>query len=288
MKAVISSTYDDQYLFFFPIVTWCWNKLGVDVMCFLPQYLNPKLSVDKYDLISRTLWDMKGALYFFNCPEDKEATYSQCSRLYAAAFNLPEDEMLITSDVDMAVFTLPPSAPHKMTVWGSDLTPESQFPMCYISGPVRLWRETFGIGERYTGLKTNGNKWPKLKKSQERLDELLGSIECDNMRGNYWGKDQEEAFNRINEIKNKQQVVTVNRARPGTQFASHRVDRDDINWRSYCGPDLVDAHLWRPGYTDTAFANILELLSTQYPNDDFQWLITYRNEYIRISGVATN
>ena len=37
MKAILSSTYDDKYLWNLPLVTWCWNKLGIDVICFLPE-----------------------------------------------------------------------------------------------------------------------------------------------------------------------------------------------------------------------------------------------------------
>lgn len=73
--------------------------------------------------------------------------------------------------------------------------------------------------------------------------------------------------------------ILIPRARPGTQFAANRVDRDDINWRAYVNDDLVDAHLWRPGYTDENFANIMELLTMKYPNEDFTWLRTYNEQY---------
>ncbi len=79
MTAVISTTYDDRYLWFLPLTTWAWNKLGVDVVCFMP-YRNT--SGDKFMLVSDTLVKInaKGVIYNFGCPEHKEATYSQCSR----------------------------------------------------------------------------------------------------------------------------------------------------------------------------------------------------------------
>lgn len=285
MKAIISSTYDDKYLFFLPIVTWCWNKLGIGTICFTPKVKIPTDTSNEklFAKICLVESSVKGSGIIwegFSSPKDKEATYAQCSRLYAGALDLPDDEILITSDIDMAVFLVPPFHANKFNIWGSDLTPDGQYPICYITNSATNWMEYFGVAEKYTGMKSK-DKWINKKSLQECLDSLLGDIECDNFRGNYWGKDQEEAFLRINKF-NPQRIIKIPRARPGTQFASNRVDRDDANWRSCLGPDLVDAHLWRPGYTQENFANILELLTTQYPNDNFDWLVAYRNEYIKL------
>jgi len=254
MKAVISCTNDDKYLFLLPIVAYCWHKIGIDIICFSPREMNQKSwLVAMYS---------RGQFIGFDCTENKKATYSQCSRLFAATIkDLPEDEILITSDADMAVFNLPKYL-GDMTIIGADLVPEKQFPMCYAMAPKWLWKKIMGIGE---------------KSVQECLDDILGHIECENMRGNYWGKDQEVLWDKSHPFAN-----LINRARPGTQFADNRVDRDDINWRAYLGPNLIDAHLWRPGYTDENFANILELLQSQYPNKSFEWLINYRNEYLKL------
>lgn len=260
MKAVVSTTCDDKYLFFLPIITWCWNKLGVDVICFVPSRSTYSRRMNEI-----FLWKDRVGLrfenYCFSAPDHKQATYAQCSRLYAAALDLPEDEIIITSDIDMAVFKLPPYIDW-ITVFGSDLVPTGQFPICYASGKVKDWRDCMNIDN---------------KTYQKCLDDLLGGIEAQHFKGNYWSKDQESLF-----IKTADVAACVNRARPGTQFAEHRVDRDDINWRSYCGPDLIDAHLWRPGYTDANFANIMELLQTQYPNENFDWVRNYRNKYIKL------
>lgn len=269
MKAVISSTNDPLYSFFIPIVNYCWGKLSVETICFSPKNMDQKTFLS----IRSCRYGMHS--FGFECPPHKEATYAQCSRLYAGALDLPKDEWLITSDVDMAVFNEPAflfagkygfaKQRENFTVVGYDLTPENQYPICYICGSVAGWRQVMNIGD---------------KTYQYKLDELLESIDCENMRGNYWGKDQEEAFNRLSSAD--VMVQKQKRAKPGAQFADNRVDRDDINWRSYLGPDLIDAHLWRPGYEENNFANIMELLTTQYPNDNFQWLIDYRLNYLKL------
>ena len=263
MKSVISTTYDDKYLYFLPIVTWCWNKLGVDVICFMPKDVDNSAR-DKILLMLKhsVEWPPRLRMEFFDAPKHKEATYAQVSRLYAASLDLPEDEVLITSDIDMALFKVPTYGGTGMGVVGIDLVPKKQVPMCYIYGDVKEWRKKF---------ETNGRTY------QQCLDDLLEGIECENMRGNYWGKDQEEAYNKI--FANNGHAVLIPRSNGQNQFAQNRVDRDDTNWRSYVNDELIDAHLWRPGYTEENFPKILELLQTKYPNDNFDWLVEYTNAY---------
>lgn len=179
MKAVISSTYDDQYLFFIPLVTYLWNKLGVDVICFTPRW-GTKEQV-KNMIVRKAIENMKCDIFYFDCPPHKMATYTQCSRLYAGSLGLPEEEILLTSDIDMAVFKIPERwCDDGFSITGCDLVPPLQYPMCYISAPAKDWRAVFG-DEPY----------------QQKLDQLLGEIEGQEFRGNYWSKDQEEAFNKI-------------------------------------------------------------------------------------------
>jgi hypothetical protein len=258
MKAVYSSSNESLYSFFIPIAAWCWSKIQVDSIVFIPKANSILLDYSKAFAATLTPTIIYKEI---DSPAHKIPTFLQCSRLYAAALDLPENELLFTSDVDMAVFKLPPFNAD-IYIHGADLVPENQFPICYAAARVGTWRMLMEI---------NGRGY------QECLDDLLGHIECDHMRGNYWGKDQETLYNKTHTHAHK-----IPRARPGTQFATNRVDRDDINWRSYCGPDLIDAHLWRPGYQENNFNNIMELLKIQYPQDNFQWLIDYKNDYISL------
>lgn len=273
MTAVISTTYDDQYLFYLPITTWAWNKLGIDVICFVPHYESPSLSVEKYDLISETMWGDAFQMCFFTAPKHKEATYAQCSRLYAAALPwIPDDEALIIGDIDMAVFNKQYFGQYndgKIHVVGADLVPDFQYPMCYIAMPATKWRMIMDI---------KNNDTPQIK-----LDRLLGDLECEHFRGNYWAKDQETIYNHLQFnylFEDGEGLIKHFRASPGTQFATRRADRD--GWPEVIPPDIIDAHLPRPGYTPENFARILNLFQAMYPNEDFTWMIDYRNEYVKL------
>lgn len=273
MKAIISMTYSDTYLYFLPITTFLWNKLGVDVICFMPRlnYENDK----KYGLVQYYNWLHDNSLkncqvHFFDAPEHKQATYAQCSRLYGACLDLPEDEVLCIGDVDMGVFNLNwlnngLTTGNDMTILGADLVPEKQIPMCYISGDVKEWRNTFELhGKTY----------------QQCLDELLGDIECESFRGNYWGKDQETAYKMID--KNCSAAYYLDRSNGQNQFAQNRYDRDDSYILDRLNPDTIDFHMNRPGFEDGNFNIILTILKYHYPNEDFTWLINYTNEYRKL------
>jgi len=267
MKAIISSTYDDKYLFFLPIVTFCCNKLGVDVICFLP-FTEEKKDYKKLLVCQKAMWDkkMNYSLNEFFSPEHKEATYAQCSRLYAACLDLPEDEVIITSDVDMAMFKLPTYI-SGFTIFGSDLVPDNQYPMCYISASVKDWRRVFNL--RYFTY-------------QQCLDGVLGEIEAEHFRGNYWGKDQEEAYQRISSASALVNVQLVPRSNGQNQFATKRYDRDDVYILDRLNPDTIDFHMNRPGYEEKNFEIILTILKYHYPNEDFGWLKDFRNEYLKL------
>jgi len=248
-----------MYSWFLPLVANCWNKLGVDVICFTPA--NPTEATFFAMKTMNFNNENRNRSYGVLAPEHKQSTYSQCSRLYGACLDFPEDEVLITSDVDMAVFKLPPYH-GGFTIFGGDLVPDGQYPMCYASATAKEWRQAFKLNN---------------KTYQQCLDETIGKEECENMRGNLWSRDQETLKNMI--MADASFITNVKRARPGTQFSDNRIDRDDINWRSYMNENLIDAHLWRPGYTEENFPKIMELMTTMYPQDDFNWLIEYNEKY---------
>lgn len=257
MKSVISSTYDNTYLFFLPIVSWCWGKLGAETICFMPEPdRNESIKLD----MCREYTDAK--LRFFKAPQHKKATYAQCARLYGGKLGLDYSEVLITGDIDMAVFNLPEEVvrPKLPTIFGSDLVPEGQYPMCFASATAKDWIMLTGSAESY----------------QFALNDLL-SDECENFRGNMWARDQETLYKLLQGFDH----IKIPRARPGTGFASLRYDRDDAYILERLSPDTIDFHMNRPGYEDSNFNIIMTILQYHYPNEDFTWLTEYREQYLK-------
>ena len=75
--AVISTTYDPKYLWYLPVVTWVWNKMGYNVICFMPR--NENISSLLYLVNSvQVEVGLKQKHIFFNAPENKQPAYDQC------------------------------------------------------------------------------------------------------------------------------------------------------------------------------------------------------------------
>ena len=261
-------------MYFIPICVWAWNKLGVDVICFMPNLPRYKASDDslfavtnkKFALVCNTIFENgnpNNTIAHFNSPEHKKATYAQCSRLYGACLDLPEDEVLCIGDVDMANFKMP-QYEGGFTITGYDLVPEGQYPACYVSAKVKDWRNAFNL---------NGITY------QQALDRLLGEDECQDYRACRWSVDQEQLYKNISPT---QEINLIKRTNGETPFAQNRVDRTDLHYMDRLDLNIFDAHLWREGYKEDNFEKILKLLQFMYPKENFNWLVEYQNSYVSL------
>lgn len=271
MKAVISTTFDDLYFFYTPIVLWSWKKIGCETILITPSYPPQEKGLYERSLLAFSTCAKQNCYPInlcFEAPDHKKATYAQCARLFGAAFPLRDDkEVLITGDIDMAVFNEAYFAQANnecINVFGADLVPPNQYPICYISMPATTWRTVMGI--------ENGTT------VQKYLDELVGVIECEHFRANQWALDQDTIYKRL--TASGHQPIKHYRAKAPHQFATCRADRD--GWPDSPPIGIIDAHLPRPGYTEENFAKILKLFQEIYPDEDFTWMVEYQKEYIKL------
>jgi hypothetical protein len=262
MKVILSCTDDPLYSFFLPLVTWSWKKVDVDAIVFVPEKQSEAMRLASVQCPETTRFEQ------LNITDDnRRPTYFQCSRLYAAALPyIDDDEMIITGDVDMAWFgdSFDLFKDDHVNIFGSDLVPMGQYPMCYIAAKKSIWKDVMEIGN---------------KTVMQCLDNLLSGIECENMRGNYWSKDQQTIF----EQTEKHPEIKLNkidrRKSDDNLTASFRADRD--GWQ-YSITSIIDAHLPRPGYEPYNFDLITKLFKDVYPSEHFGWMLNYRNAYLTL------
>jgi len=278
--AVISTTFDDKYLFYLPITAWVWNKLGINVVCYAP-YLDGEVQNKKIDLINDYVRLQKIKLTYrgFLAPIHKQATFAQVVRLFDAAdIGYPMEHTLVTSDIDMLCFgnVFKELEDGHIHLIGADLLDEgsNQIPMCYISMQVKQWRDVMGMW-KMDRINEQGLVEGHLKSYQECLDDTIGQIECTNFRGNQWSFDQNLAHSKIN----GREVRKHSRAKMPERFATHRIDRDDQFWEERLNWDVVDYHCHRPGFTDENFEKILKVIKYFYPHDDLAWMKEYQQKY---------
>lgn len=251
---VISSTSNDDYLFFLPIICWAWNRLGWDVMCFTPLYGDKSALSRKYCTPNNT---------FIKLPEFEGyriETISQCIRLYGHVFTDYSDgnPVLMTSDIDM----LPLSDywnpdPNEITCYGRDLS-DKHYPICYIAMDIENWQDVVG---------------------NNMLLDLENSKAKSNSWSEWWQVDQDIITTKLsNQIVNR-----IDRSiAPNSHYPLGRIDRGcwDCSLKQ---PLRIDAHLLRPGYTEGNWNKILELIHECFnpTKEEINWMMDYRNDYIK-------
>lgn len=261
MVAVLSATEHDFYAFPLPLTVYSWNKIGVKCIIFVPKMLSaPKLA------LAMQYCGDDNRFFEFEAPEHKLPTYSQVVRLFGCCVDLPDNEILITGDSDLSVFSsyFKQLESGQIHIVGVDLVPPDQYPMCFCAAPVETWRKVMWV--------TPGMSYQKY------LDEHLGPIVSQHFRSDQWAFDQSLIYRQLTE--GNWPIVKHERAKSPHQFATRRADRD--GWPNTPDSDIIDAHLCRPGYTDENWAKIFNLFRTMYPNEDLQWMEDYRNQYIKL------
>ena len=258
MIAVLSATEHDFYAMPLPFAVYSWAKIGVNCIVFIPNGDNKKIELAKKYCPTASFFE-------FNCEEKRIPTYSQVARLFAAAIPILHfDEDLITADSDICVFKellelINPMEP--VQIIGADLTPDDQYPMCFIRMNINMWKYIFGITGTY----------------QHHVSELIDPIEGMNIRGEQWCYDQWYAKKKISESGIEPDLV--NRSNGQNQFATKRADRDGWHFDPF---NLVDAHLPRPLTDEQNFNKVYELFKIKYPFDNLQWMVDYYNEYKKL------
>ncbi len=250
MIAILSTTDNPLYDFFIPFVTSSWSYK--DIRTLVISVNNPHYESTEMVLFENVF-----------TTKNKEATYSQCSRLFGYLHpDIGEEETVVTGDIDMAYFGDIVKDEPSIHIYGADLVNEGQFPICYVTMSKANWRIVMGNHESI----------------QIALDDLLDGHECENMRGNLWCRDQETIYNNI--IKSGLPYTLHDRRKSDTnRTAKNRADRD--GWQ-YDVNGLVDAHLPRPGYEPENFAKILKLFKDVYPQENFDWMVEYRNLFVSL------
>lgn len=259
MISVLSATESDFYAMPLPFAVYSWHKLGAISIVFIPKGYSAKLNLAKQYCSS-------AIFYEFDTVESRVPTFSQVSRLFGAATDwaqLHKDVMMITADSDLCVFGdfFKELDDGKIHIVGADLTPSEQYPMCFAAMPVRKWEDVYKIKNSY----------------QEHLEEIINPIESTNLRGTAWCLDQFLLKKGLDE--SGEEIVFHPRSNGITQFAQKRADRDGWYFDPY---NIIDAHLPRPLTNKENFDKVYDLFKIKYPNDDLQWMINFRDEYMNL------
>lgn len=273
---VISSNGNSDYLFYLPIVTFAWNKLGWEVLTMICNSEHPTFEQRKKLVIESSLEFAGVENYYINIPKVKgvrEETLTQCARLYAA--NLADFNYLVmTSDADMLPLSnyWKPNPIH-FTSYGRDLS-DRHFPICYLAGSTKSWQ---------TLMRLSGN----LQYDMRQDLQLREDVHSDKFE-DWWQVDQTLVSERLNNVDNNIDVARIDRGiSPHTGYPIGRVDRScwDKSFERTRKDGRIDAHLFREGYKQENWDRTMLLIREQFPminGENIEWMDEYREQYIKL------
>jgi|SRR5690348_7920340 len=267
MKKHVVFSYNSQnpdYAYFAPLAAKLWGYFGwtpvIVIVGAATKYGNDIVNViRKYDRST-----------FIMCHELEEyrsATIAQISRLYAARYI---DGLIMTADVDMLPLSNYWHAQLQPTVYGYDLTGHKEFPICYVSMISEKWREVMKIDDS--------------KSIEDFIKRDLDSMPNAKSEDFYkwWGVDQQLITERLKPYN----PVQILRGQYPNGYARGRVDRG--NW-TLSLDSFIDCHMFHQVYhkgREQYFDKTMELLTSLFPEENWDWFVTYTNEFRKLTGHA--
>jgi hypothetical protein len=269
-KYVVFSSNDNlKYLYYRPLITWCWNHFGWDTIMLYQRSGGPTEKLKAIEQLTEDTYsryrEYDNAIRILKIDNYKSETIAQVSRLYGVCAAYPDDSYVMTSDIDM----LPLSKNifhyegHRVLTIGRDLT-DYHYPICYIGARSNVWREFMQLSD----TKFNSTDFHALMLRDMRHQK------------NMWGLDQDIVTEKLLAY-GPQNINHINRGTDKrTGYPLGRVDRS--NWR-LDHEKLIDAHLPHDILTnDKSFHKVMELLHHVWPLEDFKWFLDYHKEFKKL------
>lgn len=270
--AVIASNHSHSYQFFAPITALFWREVvGFRTLCFLTG-TEKEWDTGAASLVRAKLREVDAQVHHVGVLEGyQDAQAAQSSRQHAAALDFPDDDVLVTGDIDMWSLDGPWFRQHDPAKW--DFTswyanaygwPVPPFhPTPYVAATAKKWREVMKLevrGEILTQMQAN-------------FDRTLGR---DASTWLSWWHDElyfNSKFKAWDGYPKRVQMIT----RDG-QPPHDRIDRCAWPAAFDFSKKWVDTHLIRPGATKENWPRIRPLIEFYLPKY-LGWVDEYVAQY---------
>lgn len=269
LRPILATSRSHSYDFFMPITVLMWRKVvGGDPIVFLSE--TEAEWGEKYaQVVMRALRDIDCKWHWVgNIQGYLPAQCAQSARQHAAALELPENDVLMTCDVDM--FPLSKDwywqhdpGKYDFSLFYSNAYGDKYPPYyCtnYLAATVKVWREVMG-------LEGNGDITSQL---QQSFDRHLGRYH-DSWSG--WNFDELYFGSRLKGWDGYPDRCQMIR-RPGGGPPSDRIDRSGWPSSYDWSRTWVDTHLIRPGALHENWVRIRPMLEHFLP-EHMEWIDSY-------------
>lgn len=283
-KYVVLSVNDNQdYLYYLPMTLWSWRKIGWEPIVFYhrkdrtPEHKNSDLAGMEALQLDTPGNEIFHPFFLDSIEGYRSDTITQTSRLYGACLkSIQDDDYIMTGDIDMlALSDAWHFNPDVVTIWNHDLTDYTEFPICYLGAPKKVWREVMNIDSSdYNAL---------LKRD---LDATPNAKSLDFYK--YWSVDQQIATDRFKAYKGHKDFIY--RGKLSSGYARYRVDRGSWTLEH---DQFIDCHmhrdLFKAFYPDPNPQHVekwnqtITMLYKIWPQENFDWLVGYTRAFSKLA-----
>jgi hypothetical protein len=270
-KVILSTDRNPLYCYFLPLTAWAWKKCGFDPICIIPSCQGISPTEDENWLACARAFSecIVPSIRFYELAVSDDFrldTQFQVARLFISAWDaIHDDEYLLLGDIDM----IPLSGYFhrdfaQINIFGHDLTGYRHIPMCYVGMFAFQWREMMGI-ERGECIE----QW-----LVQVLSACAGRVASPDIN-QYWYLDQELLTHKLAAYQHSRPNCRwhfLDRGQYANGLAYGRVDRADWHLNH---PELIDAHLPRPGYSPENHRRIMPLLERVWGRSATTWMHDY-------------
>ena len=285
--AITAVNENSDYLFFAPIWSGFWKKLGYQPYIIT---ISKNIPEDLLDLVRGYTENAGGIMSDLDYVEGyKTSTVAQISRLFASADPLFNDEdYLITDDIDKFVVSKPwfnqQDYNKDIHIFDLDETNYTRLKIGYIGMKAALWKQIIGVSE---GTLHDNVKECLTKNLAKTSDWDSGRIltQQEKERDQGWNLDEYLLTKGVFSSEyypNACQLIT----RGANQFGLRNGRIDRTLWRQtfiqYLSSRIIDVHLHRDPYEHSIWEDIKLIMSTTFKKEEIDFYENYKKEFVRI------
>lgn len=239
--AVLSTDNNPDYYNLLPLVCHSWRKIG-----YTPVILFVNVPYPTVDTIMRACPGTSHQNYT-SVEGVKDSTVAQVLRLWSWRI-FKDDDIMLTSDADMAIAKDIFNCNEGFTSYGFDLTGRSEIPICYNIAKVSVWRQMIPKDNSF------GFEFPAKSYSDKWED--------------YWSVDQQLLTQRAHEY-GMEKITFVDR------LHNHPRGLPTGRWDRHCWDvipdDIIDVHMKRNSWE--AQYQVAERL---WPGEDHSFITKFK------------
>lgn len=270
--AVLSCDENPDYLFCLPIVARSWHLQGFKTKIILK--LQSDIAYNIYIAIFKRIYRSDTKIYNALIDEESQkidspnkSIYVQCCRMFSMGSISMAEDYCIISDADMFIASdFLCRDFNEINSFGHDLTGYQEIPICYVGMTSEKWMKVIEDHNMQNAL----DKYTKYKS---------------NVWHEAWGADQQILTAKLKEY-GYDKINFINR---GTD--PNNLHLPQGRWDRYGGfkrpvGQIHDVHLPRQPYSDENFPKIVAMCKDIYPNENWDWLYEYRNEFLKTMNIC--